>query len=89
LEFGEIRAIMIKGIGLRFLLPDLAIIGIFAILTQILGNVMLLMALSGKSKARKAKKGRGKKNGEESSQQSPFVAGVAPESNDVGLNNLQ
>jgi ABC-2 type transport system permease protein len=51
-----LRAIMIKGIGLNYLWLDLAVVGIFAVLTQLLGNAMLLMALSGKSGHAKKKK---------------------------------
>jgi ABC-2 type transport system permease protein len=42
------RTIMIKGTSLTLLVPDLIILGIFAFLTQLLGNLMFYLALSGK-----------------------------------------
>lgn len=42
------RTIMIKGTSITLLIPDLIILGIFAILTQILGNLMFYLSLSGK-----------------------------------------
>jgi hypothetical protein len=43
-----LRAVMIKGTGLVNILPDVVVVGIFALLTQLLGNVALYMSLSGK-----------------------------------------
>lgn len=56
------RSIMIKGTSIGNVLPDLGVVAIFAILTQLLGNAMLLMVLSGKSKGdrRRRKKVPGK-----------------------------
>ena len=43
-----LRAVMIKGTSLFLVLPDVVVIGIFAILTQVLGNLAFYFALSGK-----------------------------------------
>jgi ABC-2 type transport system permease protein len=43
-----LRAVMIKGTSLFLVLPDVFVVAIFAILTQILGNVAFYLALSGK-----------------------------------------
>jgi ABC-2 type transport system permease protein len=50
-----LRGIMIKGTSLFFFLPDLLVVGIFAVLTQLLGNLMFYLTLSGKSLRKKAK----------------------------------
>jgi ABC-2 type transport system permease protein len=52
-----LRAVMIKGTGLVNILPDVIIVGIFALLTQLLGNLALYMALSGR-KIRRRHKGK-------------------------------
>lgn len=44
------RGVMIKGISLLYVLPDLAVVAVFALLTQLLGNFMLYSVLSGKSR---------------------------------------
>jgi ABC-2 type transport system permease protein len=56
-----LRGIMIKGTSLLFFLPDLLVVGIFAVLTQLLGNLMFYLTLSGKSLRRKSKKSKNKK----------------------------
>jgi len=43
-----LRAVMIKGTSLVNVLPDVIIVGVFALLTQLLGNLALYMSLSGK-----------------------------------------
>jgi ABC-2 type transport system permease protein len=43
-----LRGVMIKGTSLLNVLPDVVIVGIFALLTQLLGNLALYMSLSGK-----------------------------------------
>lgn len=43
-----LRAVMIKGTSLFLVLPDVIVVAIFALLTQILGNVAFYLALSGK-----------------------------------------
>nr|MDO8135344.1 ABC transporter permease [Candidatus Njordarchaeum guaymaensis] len=43
-----LRAVMIKGTSLVNVLPDVIIVGVFALLTQLLGNLALYMTLSGK-----------------------------------------
>jgi ABC-2 type transport system permease protein len=43
-----LRAVMIKGTSLFLVLPDVLIIAVFALLTQILGNLAFYFALSGK-----------------------------------------
>jgi ABC-2 type transport system permease protein len=43
-----LRAVMIKGTSLLLVLPDVIVVGIFALLTQILGNVAFYLALSGR-----------------------------------------
>jgi ABC-2 type transport system permease protein len=43
-----LRGIMIKGTSLFYLLPDVLVVGIFAILTQLLGNLTFYLTLSGK-----------------------------------------
>jgi ABC-2 type transport system permease protein len=43
-----LRAVMIKGTSLFLVLPDVFVVAIFALLTQILGNVAFYLALSGK-----------------------------------------
>ena len=55
------RGIMIKGTGLLFLLPDVLIVGVFAILTQLLGNVMFYFVLTGRKSKSKEKKNQRKK----------------------------
>ncbi len=49
-----LRAVMIKGTSLLMVMPDLAFVGLFAILTQILGNLALYLAFSGR-KIRRSK----------------------------------
>jgi ABC-2 type transport system permease protein len=51
-----LRGIMIKGTSLIFFIPDLLVVGIFAILTQLLGNLVFYLTLSGKTLRRKSKK---------------------------------
>jgi ABC-2 type transport system permease protein len=43
-----LRAVMIKGTSLVNVLPDVVIVGIFALLAMLLGNLTLYLALSGK-----------------------------------------
>ena len=43
-----LRAVMIKGTSLFLVLPDVVVVAIFALLTQILGNVAFYLALSGR-----------------------------------------
>jgi hypothetical protein len=43
-----LRGVMIKGESLLNVIPDVVIVGIFALLTQLLGNLALYLALSGK-----------------------------------------
>jgi ABC-2 type transport system permease protein len=50
-----LRGIMIKGTSLIYFLPDLFVVGIFAILTQLLGNLMFYLTLSGKKLFKKSK----------------------------------
>ncbi|HMF32176.1 MAG TPA: ABC transporter permease [Candidatus Lokiarchaeia archaeon] len=59
-----LRAVMIKGTSLLNVLPDLGIIAIFALITQLLGNFMLYATLVGKS-SRKTRKRRKDQNIEE------------------------
>jgi hypothetical protein len=44
-----LRGVMIKGTSLVNVLPDVVIVGTFALLMVLLGNVALYMSLSGKS----------------------------------------
>lgn len=56
------RGIMIKGISLIYLLPDVFIVGLFAILTQLLGNLVFYLTLSGKKiRFRSKRKSKNKK----------------------------
>ncbi|MFX1498910.1 MAG: ABC transporter permease [Promethearchaeota archaeon] len=50
-----LRGIMIKGTSLLFLIPDVLVVGIFALLTQLLGNLMFYLTLSGKTIRRRSK----------------------------------
>lgn len=50
-----LRGIMIKGTSLLYLLPDVLVVGIFALLTQLLGNLMFYLTLSGKTIRRRSK----------------------------------
>jgi ABC-2 type transport system permease protein len=43
-----LRAVMIKGTSLLTVIPDVIIVGIFALLTTLLGNLALYLSLSGK-----------------------------------------
>ena len=43
-----LRAVMIKGTSLFLVLPDVFVIAIFALLTQVLGNLAFYFALSGR-----------------------------------------
>jgi ABC-2 type transport system permease protein len=66
------RGVMIKGISLLYVLPDLAVVAVFALLTQILGNFMLYSVFSGKSRlpGRKRKKPHAKQTIEPSAEPS-------------------
>jgi ABC-2 type transport system permease protein len=50
------RGVMIKGISLLYVLPDLAVVAVFALLTQLLGNFMLYSVLSGKTRVASKKR---------------------------------
>jgi len=56
-----LRGIMIKGTSLIFFVPDIVVVGVFAILTQLLGNLMFYLVLSGKRFKRKKKSLGGQK----------------------------
>jgi ABC-2 type transport system permease protein len=43
-----LRAVMIKGASILTVIPDVVFVGVFALLTQILGNLALYLALSGR-----------------------------------------
>jgi ABC-2 type transport system permease protein len=43
-----LRAVMIKGTSLFNVLPDVVVVGVFALLTMLLGNLALYMSLSGR-----------------------------------------
>ena len=43
-----LRAVMIKGTSLFLVLPDVFVVAIFALLTQVLGNLAFYFALSGR-----------------------------------------
>jgi ABC-2 type transport system permease protein len=43
-----LRAVMIKGTSLLTVIPDVIVVGIFALLTTLLGNLALYLSLSGK-----------------------------------------
>jgi ABC-2 type transport system permease protein len=43
-----LRAVMIKGSSILAVMPDVIFVGVFALLTQILGNLALYLALSGR-----------------------------------------
>jgi ABC-2 type transport system permease protein len=43
-----LRAVMIKGSSILAVMPDVIFVGVFALLTQILGNLTLYLALSGR-----------------------------------------
>jgi hypothetical protein len=67
-----LRSIMIKGTSLVNVLPDVMVVGVFALLTQLLGNLALYMSLSGK----KIRRRHGKKKTTENTgtkQESPTI----------------
>jgi ABC-2 type transport system permease protein len=43
-----LRAVMIKGTSLLLVLPDVIVVAVFALLTQVLGNLAFYLALSGR-----------------------------------------
>jgi ABC-2 type transport system permease protein len=65
-----LRAVMIKGTSILNVIPDVVIVGIFAVLTQLLGNLALYLALSGKH-IRIRHRGREKETPAKSSEQEP------------------
>jgi ABC-2 type transport system permease protein len=75
------RGVMIKGISILYVLPDLAVVAVFALLTQMLGNFMLYSVFSGRSRlaGRKRKKPHAKQSVEpsaEPSEQQTETAGL-------------
>jgi ABC-2 type transport system permease protein len=77
-----LRAVMIKGTSLLMVIPDVIIVGIFALLTTFLGNLALYLSLSGKHvRIRHRGKEEGTKpvSNEQQPPANPEVAGSAPE----------
>ena len=77
-----LRGVMIKGTSLTNVLPDVVIVGTFAVLMVLLGNLALYMSLSGKSIRIRHRSGN-KKTVESQPKQEPSAEGKSNDTSDL------